>query len=57
MELARDKALASKKDGLILWVTSNLGDMYGHANRFKESYQCYLDVLEKKPDYLYALKE
>ena len=56
MEQAKDIALESRKDVLILWAISNLGDMYGHANRFKESYKCYLDVLEKKPDYLYALK-
>ncbi len=56
MEAATQKAIASKKDILYLWAKSNLGDMYGHANRFKESYQCYLDVLQKKPDYLYALK-
>jgi tetratricopeptide (TPR) repeat protein len=56
MEQAKEKALQSKKESLILWATSNLGDMYGHANRFKDSYQCYLDVLKMKPDYLYALK-
>lgn len=56
MELAAEKAVGSKKDALILWSKANLGDMYGHANRFKESYQCYLDVLAMKPDYLYALK-
>jgi tetratricopeptide (TPR) repeat protein len=56
MEAATQKAVESKKDVLFLWAKSNLADMYGHANRYKESYQCYLDVLEKKPDYLYALK-
>ena len=56
MEDATQKAVESKKDVLFLWAKSNLADMYGHANRYKESYQCYLDVLEKKPDYLYALK-
>jgi tetratricopeptide (TPR) repeat protein len=56
IELAVKKAAESGKDALILWAVSNLGDMYGHANRFKESYQCYLDVLALKPDYLYALK-
>lgn len=56
MEAATQKAFESKKDVLYLWAQSNLGDMYGHANRFRESYQCYLDVLQKKPDYLYALK-
>ena len=56
MEAATQKAIESNKDVLYLWAKSNLADMYGHANRFKESYQCYLNVLEKKPDYLYALK-
>jgi len=56
MEAATQKAVESKKDVLFLWAKSNLADMYGHANRYKKSYQCYLDVLEKKPDYLYALK-
>src|SRR6187401_3464861 len=56
MEAATQKAVELKKDVLILWAKSNLADMYGHANKYKESYQCYLDVLEKKPDYLYALK-
>jgi tetratricopeptide (TPR) repeat protein len=39
-----------------LWTKSNLGDMYGHANRFSESYQCYLEVLAKDPHYYHALK-
>jgi tetratricopeptide (TPR) repeat protein len=56
MESATQKAVESKKDVLFLWAKSNLADMYGHANRYKESYQCYLDVLAKKPDYLYALR-
>lgn len=56
MEAATQKAIESKKDVLFIWAKSNLADMYGHANRYRESYQCYLDVLERKPDYLYALK-
>lgn len=56
MEAATQKAVESKKDALYIWAKSNLADMYGHANRYKESYQCYLDVLQKQPDYLYALK-
>ena len=55
-----EKAFAKIKDDgnetLYLWAKSNLGDMYGHANRFKESYKCYLDVLEKDPEYHHALK-
>jgi tetratricopeptide (TPR) repeat protein len=56
MEAALKKAIASNKESLVLWAKSNLGDMYGHGNRFKEAYQCYLEVLNIEPDYLYALK-
>ena len=56
MEIAVQKVVESNKNTLILWAMSNLADMYGHANRFNESYQCYLEVLKMKPDYLYALK-
>jgi tetratricopeptide (TPR) repeat protein len=41
---------------LLLWTKSNLGDLYGHANRMSESYRCYLDVLSKDPEYYHALK-
>ncbi len=58
--LLMEKALATVKTGsnkaIILWTISNLGDMYGHANRFKESYHCYLEVLAKDPEYFHALK-
>ncbi len=56
MEAATQKAIDSKKEILILWAKSNLADMYGHANRFKDSYNAYLDALELRHDYLYALK-
>jgi len=56
METALQRAIETNKEALYLWAKTNLGDLYGHGNRFRESYQCYLDVLEKKPDYLYALK-
>lgn len=41
---------------LFLWAKSNLGDMYGHANNMRKSYQCYLDALAKDPEYYHALK-
>ena len=56
MEAALKKAILSKNESLVVWAKSNLGDMYGHANRFKEAYQSYLEVLKVKPDYLYALR-
>lgn len=35
---------------------SNLGDMYGHAGRIKDSYNAYINVLKKDSSYIYALK-
>jgi hypothetical protein len=54
MEQAYEKE--KENPSLYLWTKSNLGDMYGHANRYKKSYQCYLDVLAKDPNYYHALK-
>ncbi|NOT74761.1 MAG: cell surface protein [Cyclobacteriaceae bacterium] len=53
-----EKALDQVKDNasLLLWTQSNLGDMYGHAGRVKDSYKAYLKVLQQNPDYDYALK-
>jgi tetratricopeptide (TPR) repeat protein len=55
-----EQAYASIKDNpapsLYLWIKSNLGDMYGHNNQFRESYKCYLDVLAKDHNYYHALK-
>ena len=41
---------------LWLWAKSNLADMYSHANRLREAYHAYLDVLKIDPSYLRALK-
>lgn len=46
----------AKSKSLYCWTLSNLADMYSHAGRIKEAYKSYLDVLEKDPSYLYALK-
>ena len=56
MEKAYDKIKDIPSPALLLWTKTNLGDFYGHANRYKESYQCYLDVLAKDPHYYHALK-
>lgn len=56
MEKAYDKIKDHPSPALFLWTKSNLGDFYGHANRYRESYQCYLDVLAKDPHYYHALK-
>jgi tetratricopeptide (TPR) repeat protein len=56
MEKACDKIKDNPTPSLHLWIKSNLGDLYGHANRFRESYRCYLEVLQKDPHYYHALK-
>lgn len=56
MEKAYEKIKNNYKPALYLWVKSNLGDLYGHANRYRESYQCYLEVLQKDAHYYHALK-
>ena len=58
--LLMERAMSIVKDlnnqTVLLWTLSNLGDMYGHANRFKESYRNYLQVLAIDPEYYHALK-
>ena len=56
MEKAYDKIKDNPTPALYLWIKSNLGDLYGHANRYRESYRCYLDVLAKDHHYYHALK-
>lgn len=55
MEEALERVKDIKKN-LFCWTLSNLGDMYGHAGRIKESYQAYLSVLKSDPSNLYCLK-
>ncbi len=46
MEKAYDKIKRQSQPApLTCWIKTNLGDFYGHANRYNESYQCYLDAL------------
>jgi tetratricopeptide (TPR) repeat protein len=54
MEKAKNKVSTNRP--LYLWALSNLADMYGHAGKIKDSYDCYLKVLNLDPAYLYALK-
>jgi tetratricopeptide (TPR) repeat protein len=54
MEKAKEKVATNRP--LYLWALSNLADMYGHAGKIKDSYDCYLKVLNLDPSYLYALK-
>jgi tetratricopeptide (TPR) repeat protein len=56
MEQAFEKVKDVNIKSVYCWALSNLGDMYGHAGRIKDSYKAYLQVLEKDPSYLYALK-
>lgn len=56
MEMAYDKIKDTHNPSLYCWIKSNLGDFYGHANRYQLSYKCYLDVLATDPHYYHALK-
>ena len=46
----------SRKDALVEWSYTNLGDYYGHAGRIKDSYNSYLNALEINPNNSYAKK-
>jgi tetratricopeptide (TPR) repeat protein len=56
MEQAYLKIKDNSNPGMYLWTKSNLGDLYSHANRYREAYACYLSVLKKDPHYYHALK-
>jgi tetratricopeptide (TPR) repeat protein len=56
MEKAAKKAELNENKTLKIWAYSNLGDMYGHAGKIKESYQKYLQTLQEDPNNYYALK-
>jgi tetratricopeptide (TPR) repeat protein len=55
-EKAYDKIKDNPAPALYCWIKTNLGDFYGHANRYRESYQCYLEALKVDPHYYHALK-
>ena len=56
MEKAYADVLESKNEQLLLWVKTNLADMYGHNNHIQESYQLYTEVIKENPDYFHAWK-
>ncbi|MBP6686545.1 MAG: tetratricopeptide repeat protein [Lacibacter sp.] len=56
MEKAYTDVKNSKKDQLLLWIKTNLADMYGHNNRISQSYQLYTEVVKEHPDYYHAWK-
>ncbi len=56
MEMAFVLVKDGNNEELYCWALSNLGDMYGHQNEYKKSYESYLKVLEKQPTYYHCLK-
>jgi tetratricopeptide (TPR) repeat protein len=56
LEKAWHKIKDNHTPALYCWIKTNLGDLYGHANRYRDSYRCYLEVLAKDPHYYHALK-
>lgn len=56
MQYASKKAKASGNKSLIVWTTTNLSEMLGHAGKVQESYNGYLDVLKMDSSNFYALK-
>ncbi|MDT0607112.1 tetratricopeptide repeat protein [Croceitalea rosinachiae] len=56
MEKAMAKAEASKNKDLLVWSYSNIADYYGHAGRFKDSYEHYLKTLAIDHQNAYAKK-
>jgi len=56
MEKAAKQAEKQENEALKSWAYSNLGDMYGHAGKIKDSYAYYLKTLALEPHNSYALK-
>lgn len=56
MEQAYADVIESKNEHLLLWVKTNLADMYGHNNRVAEAYKLYNEVLATDPAYYHAWK-
>ncbi|WP_323755196.1 hypothetical protein [Roseivirga sp.] len=54
MEQAFERVKAD--NSLFTWAKSNLGDMYGHAGRIQDSYNAYLEVLNKNPEHWHSLQ-
>ncbi|WPZ12160.1 tetratricopeptide repeat protein [Roseivirga spongicola] len=52
MEKAHERVKGN--ENLYLWSKSNLGDMYGHAGRITDSYNAYLDVLNKNAQHWHS---
>jgi hypothetical protein len=54
MEEGFEKVKGNK--ALFAWSKANLADMYGHAGRVQESYNAYLEVLNKDPEHWHSLQ-
>ncbi|MDP2685949.1 MAG: hypothetical protein Q8O62_01935 [Aequorivita sp.] len=57
--LEQAKQIAEERDnkGFKSWIYSNIGDFYGHAGRFEDSYNSYLKTLTIEPDNHYVKKQ
>lgn len=56
MEKALAEMESAKNEHLILWVKTNLADMYGHHNKVEDAYRLYLSVIHTDPHYYQAWK-
>lgn len=56
IEKASKIAVDNNSKTLMVWTYSNLGDMYGHSGKIKESYEYYLKALKVEPEHSYSLK-
>ena len=55
-EMAKRIAESVNNENQLQWIYSNLGDVYGHANRLHDSYAHYLKALKLNPEDTYSLK-
>jgi hypothetical protein len=56
MEVAYAMVKNNNKKSVIVWVSTNLADMYSHAGRVEDAYAMYLKSLAVDSSNLYALK-
>jgi hypothetical protein len=56
MEKAYGLLKYSNKKSTQIWVTTNLGDMYGHSGRIQDAYNMYVKSLQLDSANVYALK-
>ncbi|RXK59410.1 hypothetical protein ESA94_14855 [Lacibacter luteus] len=56
MEKAYADVADSRNTQLLLWVKTNLADMYGHQNRINDAYRLYNEVISSDANYYHAWK-